>query len=173
MICQHNGGASGKRSLVVYPLLCAFTSIAFALGVSSLPASADADHRKTKRTPHASRTHRGGDATDPGGGDSIHDGNGSKNRNIVSVRSPTNNRGYQHTSAETMGGTTSIQNALCRHAKVCNITLKVIVITPDKAKKSKAKTVKKAATPPQDEVETLGTDDTCDECCECEPDGSK
>jgi hypothetical protein len=169
MICHHNGRVLGSRSLAVYFLACAFTSIAVILGISSSPASADTEHRKAKRTSHGSDTDRDGDDYHS------HDGNGSRNRNIISVKSPVKNHGYQHTSSSTAGGATSIQNALCKHAKVCNITLKVIVINPDKAKKPKTKTAtpKKASGCSQEEAETLAADEACDECCACRSAGSQ
>jgi hypothetical protein len=61
-----------------------------------------------------------------------HDGNGHHNRNIISVRSPTRNRGYQHTSNSNAGGTNPVQNALCRHVTVCTITQKVNIIQPER-----------------------------------------
>jgi hypothetical protein len=59
-----------------------------------------------------------------------HDGNGHHNRNIISVRSPTHNRGYQHTNNSNAGGTNPVQNALCRQVTVCTITQKVNIIQP-------------------------------------------
>jgi hypothetical protein len=59
-----------------------------------------------------------------------HDGNGHHNRNIISVRSPTHNRGYQHTNNSNAGGTNPVQNALCRHVTVCTITQKVNIVQP-------------------------------------------
>jgi hypothetical protein len=61
-----------------------------------------------------------------------HDGNGHHNRNIVSVHSPTTNRGYQHTSNSNAGGTNPVQNALCRHVTVCTITQKVNIVQPER-----------------------------------------
>ncbi|MGH3374165.1 MAG: hypothetical protein ACRDP6_05460 [Actinoallomurus sp.] len=61
-----------------------------------------------------------------------HDGNGRHNRTIVSVRSPTNNRGYQHTTNSNAGGTNPVQNALCRHVTVCNVTQKITMIMPER-----------------------------------------
>jgi hypothetical protein len=59
---------------------------------------------------------------DTGGDHGNGHGNGTRNRNIFSVRSPTNNHGYQHTSTSTAGGRTSVQNGLCTHVVICNIT---------------------------------------------------
>lgn len=61
-----------------------------------------------------------------------HDGNGRHNRTIVSVRSPTNNRGYQHTTNSNAGGTNPVQNALCRQAAVCHVTQKITLIMPER-----------------------------------------
>ena len=61
-----------------------------------------------------------------------HDGNGHHNRNIISVRSPTTNRGYQHTSNSNAGGSNPVQNALCRHVTVCTITQKVNIVRPER-----------------------------------------
>jgi hypothetical protein len=61
-----------------------------------------------------------------------HDGNGHHNRNIISVRSPTTNRGYQHTNNSNAGGTNPVQNALCRHVTVCTITQKVQILQPER-----------------------------------------
>jgi hypothetical protein len=60
-----------------------------------------------------------------------HHGNGRHNRNAISVRSPTHNRGYQHTNSSNAGGLNNVQNALCRHSTVCNVTQKVTIIRPE------------------------------------------
>ncbi|GLW11913.1 hypothetical protein Misp01_70410 [Microtetraspora sp. NBRC 13810] len=54
----------------------------------------------------------------------------------MSIGSPTNQTGFQHTSSSSPGGATGIQNALCRGSKVCNINQKVIFITPDTAQQA-------------------------------------
>lgn len=59
-----------------------------------------------------------------------HDGNGHHNRNIISVRSPTKNHGYQHTNNSNAGGTNPVQNALCRHVTVCTISQAVNITQP-------------------------------------------
>ncbi|MDN3351496.1 hypothetical protein [Actinomadura sp. DC4] len=61
-----------------------------------------------------------------------HDGNGHHNRNIISVHSPTHNRGYQHTSNSNAGGSNPVQNALCRHVTVCNVTQTVHIARPER-----------------------------------------
>ncbi|MEV7968727.1 hypothetical protein AB0O34_22490 [Sphaerisporangium sp. NPDC088356] len=124
--------------------------------IAPSPARALAERPHTH---HAARD--GGGDDDDRGGVRSHDGNGTRNRNIFSVKSPSINRGYQHTSASTAGGATTVQNALCRHAKVCNITLQVIVIAPKKAKKPASKKAREQDTTDADES---GDDDRC--CCE-------
>jgi hypothetical protein len=57
-------------------------------------------------------------------------GNGHHNRNLITVRSPTHNRGYQHTSTGNAGGMNPVQNSLCRHVTVCTVNQKVIVVQP-------------------------------------------
>lgn len=64
------------------------------------------------------------------GGHHHHDGNGRHNRNIFTQRSPTHNRGYQHTNNGNAGGTNPVQNALCRNVTVCNISQKVNIVRP-------------------------------------------
>lgn len=66
------------------------------------------------------------------GGSHHHDGNGHHNRNIISVRSPTHNRGYQHTSNGNAGGSNPVQNALCRNVTSCVISQKVNIETPER-----------------------------------------
>ncbi|HEY0537758.1 MAG TPA: hypothetical protein VGD53_05290 [Actinoallomurus sp.] len=46
------------------------------------------------------------------------------------MRSPTHNRGYQHTNNSNAGGMNPVQNALCRNVTVCTINQKVNVIQP-------------------------------------------
>lgn len=69
-------------------------------------------------------------ATPARDGDHHHNGNGRHNRNIISVRSPTHNHGYQHTNTSNAGGTNPVQNALCRHVTACTITQKVTIVAP-------------------------------------------
>lgn len=66
------------------------------------------------------------------GGSHHHDGNGHHNRNVISVRSPTHNRGYQHTSNGNAGGANPVQNALCRDVTSCVVSQKVIIVTPER-----------------------------------------
>jgi hypothetical protein len=66
------------------------------------------------------------------GGSHHHDGNGHHNRNIISVHSPTHNRGYQHTSNGNAGGANPVQNALCRNVTSCVVSQKVNIVTPER-----------------------------------------
>ncbi len=61
-----------------------------------------------------------------------HHGNGRHNRTTVSYRSPTHNRGYQHTSNSNAGGVSNVQNALCRGAYVCHVTQNITIVRPEK-----------------------------------------
>lgn len=79
----------------------------FAGEITSNPASADTSPSPASHTDRADN------------------GNGHHNHNILSLRSPTYNRGYQHTSTTTAGGATNIQNAMCRNVKACTINLNV------------------------------------------------
>jgi hypothetical protein len=65
-----------------------------------------------------------------GHGGHHHDGNGRHNRNVISDHSPTHNRGYQHTNNGNAGGSNPVQNALCRHVAVCNVSQKIIIVQP-------------------------------------------
>src|SRR3954447_21678565 len=114
MMYQNPGRASRSGRLFVRLLVGVFASTAFIWGHA--PLSARAEPKPTAR-----------DSTDR-----IYHGNGSHNRNILAVRSPTYNHGYQHTSTSTAGGKTSIQNALCKNVTICKIIQKV---GPRKAEK--------------------------------------
>ncbi len=61
-----------------------------------------------------------------------HNGNGHHNRNTISYRSPTHNRGYQHTSNSNAGGMNPVQNALCRHSYICHVTQNITIVRPEK-----------------------------------------
>jgi hypothetical protein len=106
MMCRRNDDrALGRTRRAAGFLGGVLASILFVLG--SVPRSASAD-------------------TEPKPTNSIDHGNGIRNRNIFSLKSPTHNRGYQHTSTSTAGGRTSVQNALCRQVTVCNVKQLVI-----------------------------------------------
>jgi hypothetical protein len=106
MICRHDDDRASRRTRRAVGLLGGVSvSILFVWGSVPLAASADTEPKPTNRIDH---------------------GNGTRNRNIFSLKSPTHNRGYQHTSTSTAGGRTSVQNALCRHVTECNIRQLVI-----------------------------------------------
>ncbi|WP_169983727.1 MULTISPECIES: hypothetical protein [unclassified Microbispora] len=54
-------------------------------------------------------------------------GNGTRNRNIVQLDSPTRNRGHQHTAASTAGGATSVADGFCRRVRNCDIRQNIAV----------------------------------------------
>ncbi|MEV4456958.1 hypothetical protein [Microbispora sp. NPDC049633] len=54
-------------------------------------------------------------------------GNGTRNRNIVQLHSPTRNRGHQHTAASTAGGATSVADGFCRRVENCDIRQNIAV----------------------------------------------
>ncbi|MEN3533699.1 hypothetical protein AAH991_01175 [Microbispora sp. ZYX-F-249] len=54
-------------------------------------------------------------------------GNGTRNRNIVQLDSPTRNRGHQHTAASTAGGATSVADGFCRRVGNCDIRQNIAV----------------------------------------------
>jgi hypothetical protein len=120
MIREHLKKALTSKASTTHRLAVASASTAFIVGIAPIPANANA-----ARIPHAPS--EAGLVTDHS-----HNGNGRRNHNIFSVRSPTHNRGYQHTSNSNAGGMTHVQNALCKNAKVCKISQKVIVVTPGK-----------------------------------------
>ncbi|MEU8268345.1 hypothetical protein AB0B89_14385 [Sphaerisporangium sp. NPDC049002] len=127
-------------------------STAFIGVIAPTAASAGTARPQTRHTERDG----GGDDDDRGGVRS-HDGNGTRNRNIISLKSPSSNHGYQHTSASTAGGSTAVQNALCRHAKVCNIHLQIIVVVPKKPRKPGSTKTK------EPEVDTAAPDDECED----------
>lgn len=55
-------------------------------------------------------------------------GNGTRNRNIVYLDSPTRNRGHQHTAASTAGGATSVADGFCRRTRNCDIRQNIAVV---------------------------------------------
>lgn len=104
-------------------LLGASASAAFIWGSVPLPASADPEPTQNDATHH------------------VHYGNGTHNNNIFDTKSPTHTRGYQNTDVSSAGGATSIQNAMCRNVKVCNIVQKVTLPgKPETATQNKADT---------------------------------
>ncbi|WP_248958278.1 hypothetical protein [Sphaerisporangium perillae] len=152
MTRQHDGRTLTRATLALCLLAGAAASFVLIEGVAPLPASAEAS--RMARGPH------------DGDGDDGRVGNGTRNNNLVTVRSPTSNQGYQHTSSDTMGGATGIQNALCKHAKVCNINLQVIIINPGKGKKKAASKKAKTSTSAQTDTAGQKASDECD--CDCD-----
>jgi hypothetical protein len=155
MICRHKDTSCVKKRLALFFL--AGASATFIGSIAPLPAHASAECPRTKHC--TTKSHDGDDGHE---GVRTRDGNGSHNRNIVSVKSPESTRGYQNTSNSTAGGATMVQNALCRRAKVCNIHLKIIVIMPEKhekAEKARKAASKKANTAPAEKADTATPDD--------------
>jgi hypothetical protein len=112
MIRRRGGEACGNKRLVAH-LLGVSTSVVFVCGTASFPASADVEPP------------RAGPADGSPVTDDVRNGNGGRNHNIFSMKSPTNNHGYQHTSTSTAGGRTSVYNAMCRYVTFCTITRRV------------------------------------------------
>ncbi|MGI5154955.1 hypothetical protein [Microbispora sp. CA-102843] len=92
-------------------------STAFIAGVAPLGAAADNGHGRADRAVRNVETTQGKDPRDRPG-------------DKLSVAGATRNRGYQHTSTNTAGGSSNVQNALCRRAQVCNITQHVTIAGP-------------------------------------------
>ncbi|WP_432925627.1 hypothetical protein ACQPZZ_33285 [Microbispora sp. CA-135349] len=117
MTCRRGGGAFLTGRIAGFLLAGTSASTAFITGVVPLGAAADNGHGRADR---ASRNV----ATLPG--QEPRDRPGDK----LSVAGATHNHGYQHTSANTAGGSSNVQNALCRRARVCNITQHVTIAGP-------------------------------------------
>lgn len=96
--------------------------LAAACGTSLLAAGLAAP--SAAAAPAAGRPGRSARADDTQGGSGRH------NNNTFAVRSPTRNQGYQHTNSGNAGGENSVQNALCRGARVCHVTQYVTIIQP-------------------------------------------
>lgn len=96
--------------------------LATACGTSLLAAGLAAP--SAAAAPAAGRPGRAARADDTQGGSGRH------NNNTFTVRSPTRNQGYQHTNSGNAGGENSVQNALCRGARVCHVTQYVTIIQP-------------------------------------------
>jgi hypothetical protein len=107
MTCQQDGRAFRKRNTAIRLLIGASVSAVFLSCSSAHAASADPEPIDMNSTEQG------------------HYGNGAHNRNIYSLKSPTNNHGNQHTTTSTAGGVTNIQNAMCKNVKVCNIVQQV------------------------------------------------
>ncbi|MBP2706670.1 hypothetical protein JOL79_22940 [Microbispora sp. RL4-1S] len=125
---------AGGWSPAVLCLIGVSASAMLLAGAAPAPAGASTERSRPERAAARLRT------DPPVGEENSTTGNGRRNHNVLSLRSPTRNRGYQHTSTNTAEGATSIQNALCRGSRVCNITQNVVIVAP---------TPQPAATPPQ------------------------
>ncbi|MEU8199015.1 hypothetical protein AB0C10_35045 [Microbispora amethystogenes] len=90
-------------------------STAFITGVAPMGAAADNGHDRAERN-----------VVQSPGGERPGDPPGDRSATGGSTR----NHGYQHTSANTSGGSSNVQNALCRRARVCNITQHVTIAGP-------------------------------------------
>ncbi|MEV4455900.1 hypothetical protein [Microbispora sp. NPDC049633] len=116
MTGRRGGGAFHGR-LAGFLLVGTSAATALVTTVGALGAAADNGHGRGDR---AERNVVAPTGKDP------RDRPGTK----LSVEGTTRNRGYQHTSANTAGGSSNVQNALCRRARVCNITQHVTVAGP-------------------------------------------
>ncbi|MEU8274675.1 hypothetical protein ACFYOK_24965 [Microbispora bryophytorum] len=113
MTCRRGGGAFLTGRIAGLLLAGTSASTAFITGVAPLGAAADNGHGRVDR---AVRNVAQGKDPRPG--------------TKLSVAGATRNRGYQHTSTNTAGGSSNVQNALCRRARVCNVTQHVTVVGP-------------------------------------------
>ncbi|WP_169947333.1 hypothetical protein [Microbispora sp. H11081] len=116
MTCRRGGGPFNGR-LAGFLLVGTSAATAFMTGVSPLGAAADNGHGRGVRAQRNVVTPAGKDPRD-------------RPDTRLAVEGSTRNRGYQHTSANTAGGSSNVQNALCRGARVCNITQHVTVAGP-------------------------------------------
>ncbi|GII28680.1 hypothetical protein [Planotetraspora mira] len=104
MICQRYGRAPGRKTLAAYVVAGVSASAVFIGALAPFPANADGkDPRPTK----------------------------TEGPDVLSAKSETSLYGRQNTSTTTTAGATSVQNALCRNSRVCNITQKVVVVSPE------------------------------------------
>lgn len=117
MTCRRGGGAFLTGRIAGLLLAGTSASTVFVTGVVPLGAAADNGHGRADRVVRNVATTQGKDPQD-------------RPRDKLSVSGDTHNRGYQHTSTNTAGGSSNVQNALCRHSRVCNITQHVTVAGP-------------------------------------------
>lgn len=115
MTCRRGGGAFLTGRIAGLLLAGASASTAFITGVAPLGAAADNGHGRADRAVR-----------------NVAQGKDPQHRpgTKLSVSGATRNRGYQHTSTNTAGGSSNVQNALCRRARVCNVTQHVTVVGP-------------------------------------------
>ncbi|MBB2746648.1 UNVERIFIED_ORG: hypothetical protein FHR35_006516 [Microbispora rosea subsp. rosea] len=116
MTCRRGGGAF-KGRLAGFLLVGTSATTALITGVAPLGAAADNGHGRGDR---AERNVVAPTGKDPR----------TRPETKLSVEGSTRNRGYQHTSTNTAGGSSNVQNALCRRARVCNITQHVTIAGP-------------------------------------------
>ncbi|MEZ0075255.1 hypothetical protein [Planotetraspora sp. GP83] len=138
MICQHDGRTVSGKNLAVCLLVGASASAAFFGAVT--PSAASAAERPQKHRKESSLVHTADRDPAPGG-------KGARDRATYVGGGATDNHGYQHTSTTSEDGATTVQNALCRHTRVCNITQKVTVVTADKPAQQTASTPQKVDAP--------------------------
>lgn len=138
MICQHDGIAVSAKSLAVCFLVGTSASAVFFGAVT--PSAASATERPQTHRKELSLGHSADRDPAPGG-------KGARDRTTYVGGGSTDNHGYQHTSTTSEDGATSVQNALCRRTRVCNITQKVTVVMADKPAQQTASTPQKADAP--------------------------
>src|SRR5262245_49920832 len=96
MICQRYGRTLGKRTAAAYVVAGVSASTVFIGALTPLPAIAGAkDPRPAQKT------------QDPG-------------PDVMSAKTANEIFGRQNTSTTSTSGSATVQNALCRNAKVCN-----------------------------------------------------
>ncbi|GIH60215.1 hypothetical protein [Microbispora siamensis] len=117
MTCRRGGGVFLTGRIAGLLLAGTSASTAFITGVAPLGAAADNGHGRADRAERNVATSQGRDPRDRPG-------------DKLSVSGATRNHGYQHTSTNTAGGSSNVQNALCRRSRVCNITQHVTVAGP-------------------------------------------
>ncbi|WP_405394510.1 hypothetical protein [Microbispora hainanensis] len=117
MTCRRGSRAFLTGRIAGLLLAGTSASTAFIAGVVPLGAAADNGHGRGDRAVRNVTSTQGKDPQDRPG-------------DRLSVSGDTRNHGYQHTSTNTAGGSSNVQNALCRRARVCNITQHVTVVGP-------------------------------------------
>ncbi|MBO4272598.1 hypothetical protein [Microbispora triticiradicis] len=64
----------------------------------------------------------------PGGRGPSSIGNGTRDRNVVFLDSPSHLRGHQHTRASTAGGASNVEDGFCRRVTNCTIRQNLTVV---------------------------------------------
>lgn len=134
MNCRR-GGAFGGSRIARFLLVGTSASTAFITGVAPLAAVAD--------------NGRGRDHAKNADG---HRGKGP--RNSLSVQGDTHNHGHQNSTTNTAGGDASVQNALCRRVRTCNITQHITIVDP-RATAAPVTAARPASTPSPRPVPTV------------------